>query len=282
MLKGWDHPKVKDANGVDTDELEPEDTLALGNFRALNGIFNGVDKNMFRLIKQCRVAKDAWEILKTTHEGTAKVKSSKRQLLTTKFENLIMKEDESIYDFHMNLLEIDNSFEALGEKLSEEKLVRKMLRSLPKRFNMKVTAIEEAQDVASIKLEELVGSLQTFEMNLSEQTDKKGKGIAFVSSANQEEEADESDEDLSNDIVLIGRQFNKLLRRVDRRPRRNVRNIQPNISQPGNTSTKFKTTDKPTQDKGVQCYECEGYGHIKTECATNLKKHKKGFSSDLV
>jgi hypothetical protein len=66
MLKGWDHPKVKDANGVDTDELEPEeewsaaeDTLALGNSRALNGIFNGVDKNMFRLIKQCTVAKDA-------------------------------------------------------------------------------------------------------------------------------------------------------------------------------------------------------------------------------
>ncbi|MCI64208.1 gag-protease polyprotein, partial [Trifolium medium] len=28
-----------------------------------------VDKNMFRLIKQCTVAKDAWEIIKTTHEG---------------------------------------------------------------------------------------------------------------------------------------------------------------------------------------------------------------------
>jgi len=56
---------------------------------------------MFRLIKQCNVAKDAREILKTAHEGTSKVKSSRLQLLTTKFENLKMMEDvniQSIYD----------------------------------------------------------------------------------------------------------------------------------------------------------------------------------------
>ncbi|MCI66314.1 gag-protease polyprotein, partial [Trifolium medium] len=45
-----------------------EDELALGNPKALNALFNGVDKNMFRLIKKSTVAKDAWEILKTTHE----------------------------------------------------------------------------------------------------------------------------------------------------------------------------------------------------------------------
>ena len=52
-----------------------------------------------------------------------------------------MKDDESINDFHMNILEIANAVSALGEKIPEDKLVRKMLRSLPKRFDMKVTAI---------------------------------------------------------------------------------------------------------------------------------------------
>jgi hypothetical protein len=89
---------------------------------ALNALFNGVDKNMFRLIKQCTVAKDAWEILKTAHEGTTKVKSAKFQLLTTKFENLRMLEDESIQDYHLNILDIANSFESLGEKISDEKI----------------------------------------------------------------------------------------------------------------------------------------------------------------
>ena len=55
------------------------------------------------------MAKDAWEILKTAHEGPTNVKSAKIQLLTTKFENLKMLEDESIQDYHLNILDIANS-----------------------------------------------------------------------------------------------------------------------------------------------------------------------------
>jgi hypothetical protein len=70
----------------------------------------------------------------------------------------------------MSILDLANSFDSLGERLSDEKLVRKILRSLPKKFDMKVTAIEEAQKIASMKVEEVVGSLQTFEMNFSEKS----------------------------------------------------------------------------------------------------------------
>ncbi|KAK2362889.1 gag-protease polyprotein [Trifolium repens] len=222
---------------------------------------------MFRLIKQCTIAKDAWEILKTTHEGTSKVKSSRLQLLHSKFENLRMKEEETIYDFHMSVLDLANSFDSLGERLSDEKLVRKILRSLPKRFDMKVTTVEEAKDIASMKVEEVVGSLQTFEMNFSEKVEKKGKNIAFTSNTEEADDNLDTREDLSEEIVLLGKQFNKILKRVDRRPRRNVQHIQPNISKQGNTSAKSKTEE---EDKGVQCFECEGYGHIKTECGTYL------------
>jgi hypothetical protein len=145
---------------------------------------------------------------------------------------------------------------------------------------MKVTAIEEAQDIASMKVEEVVGSLQTFEMNFSDKTEKKGKSIAFTSNIDNEEVDDDLDtkEDLSDDIVLVGRQFNKILKNVNIRARRNVKNIQFDISKQGTTSVKTKTDDKPNQSKGVQCHECEGYGHIRSECATYLKKQKTGLS----
>jgi hypothetical protein len=123
---------------------------------------------------------------------------------------------------------------------------------------MKVTSIEEAQDIASKKVEEVVGSLQTFEMNFSDKVEKKGKNIAFASNTDSEKVDDNPSEDLSEDIVLLGRQFNKILKRVDRIPRRNVQHIQQNISKQGNTSAKTKADDKTNQDKGVQCYECEG------------------------
>jgi len=151
--------------------IAAEDELALGNSKALNALFNGVDKNMFRLIKQCTVAKDAWEILKTAHEGTTKVKNAKIQLLTTKFENLKMLEDESIQDYHLNILDIANSFQFLRENIFDEKFVRKFFRSLPKRFDVKVTAIEEAQDISSLKVDELIGSLQNLEITVNSKTD---------------------------------------------------------------------------------------------------------------
>ena len=91
------------ADNQPIDELKPEenwskedDELALANSKAMNAIFSGVERNIFRLISTCQVDKDAWEILKTTHEGTSKVKMSKLQLLTSKFENRKMKEEESI------------------------------------------------------------------------------------------------------------------------------------------------------------------------------------------
>jgi len=197
-----------DVDGNMTDVLKPveewttfEDELTLGNSKALNALFKGVDKNMFKLIKQCTVAKDAWDILKTAHEGTTKVKSAKIQLLTNKFENMKMLEDEIIHDYHLNILIIANSIESLGEKISDEKLVRKNLRSLRKRFGMKVTAIEEAHDISSIKV----------------------KGIAFTSSMDSDETQGNhvDDEDMFESLALIGRQFKKIFKRFDRRSRTN-------------------------------------------------------------
>jgi hypothetical protein len=57
-----------------------------------------------------------------------------------------MYEDKSIFDFNIGLRDITNTSFTLGEKMSEEKLVRKILRSQPKKFDIKVTSIEEAQD----------------------------------------------------------------------------------------------------------------------------------------
>lgn len=121
-----------------------EDEASLGNSRALNAIFNEVDKNIFRLINTCFFAKEGCDILVVAHEGTSKVKMPGLQLLTTKFESLRMLEDESVVEFNVHLLDIANELFALGEKISKEELVCKVLHSLPKRFDMKVTTIEEA------------------------------------------------------------------------------------------------------------------------------------------
>lgn len=72
-----------------------------------------------------------------------------------------MHEDKTISELNVRLCDIAiNSFD-LGEKIFDENLVRKIIRSLHKRFDMKVTVIEEAQDFSKIKVYELIGSLLT-------------------------------------------------------------------------------------------------------------------------
>ena len=98
-------------------------------------------------------------------------------MLTSRFEDLKMIEHETISDFYSKLCDIANESFALEEKYLDTKLVKKTLRSLPERFAYKVIAIEEARDVSTMKLDELMGSLHTFELNLKQ--NKKEKSISL-------------------------------------------------------------------------------------------------------
>ena len=104
------------------------------------------------------VAKEAWTILETTYEGTKAVKTVKLQRLTSSFEEI--EEDEKFDEFYAKLKDIVNSAFNLGECIAESKIVRKILRSLPKRFHVKIIVIEEVKDIDQIPLTELVGNFK--------------------------------------------------------------------------------------------------------------------------
>ena len=57
---------------------------ANANSKALNAIFCGVSPDEFHRISHVTITKEAWQILKTTYEGTKKVKDTKLQMLTTR------------------------------------------------------------------------------------------------------------------------------------------------------------------------------------------------------
>ena len=77
-----------------------------------------------------------------------------------------MSEDESFDYFYSKLNEVVIRKFNLGEKTEDSKIVRKILRSLPESFRSKVMAIEESKDLDEIKVQELVSSLQTYELSL--------------------------------------------------------------------------------------------------------------------
>ena len=122
------------------------------NSKALNAIFCGVSPDEFHQISHITVAKELWQILETMYEGTKKVKDTKLQILTTRFKELKMSEDESFDSFYSKLNEVVIGKFNLGEKMEDSKVVRKILRSLSESFCAKVTAIEESKDLDEIKV----------------------------------------------------------------------------------------------------------------------------------
>ena len=85
-----------------------------------------------------------------------------------------------------------------------------MLRSLPKRFHAKITAIEESKDIDKIPLTELVGNLQTYELGLT----RIGKSSKSKSMALKAKSSDTNESSVDEDSKMksyITRQFKKLM-----------------------------------------------------------------------
>ena len=80
------------------------------------------------------------------------------------------------------------------ETIPEPKIVRKVLRSLPKRFHAKIKAIKELKDIDKIPLTELVGNLQTYELGLTK-IGKIGKGKSMALKAKSSETNKSSDDE---------------------------------------------------------------------------------------
>lgn len=118
--------------------------------------------HQFKLISTCESINKAWNILQATNERNSAVKRSKIQMLISSFENLRMRANELLADFYSKLNDIANESYVLGEEYLEIKLVRKILRSLPKKFQAKVMTIEESKDIDKLKVEELMGSMRIF------------------------------------------------------------------------------------------------------------------------
>ena len=118
------------------------------------------------------------------HEGTTAVKINKLQHLTSKFESIRMSDDESFDEFYAKMNDIVNSAYNLGETYDQPKIVRKILRSLTEDFRPKVTAITENKDVDSIPVDELVESLQSYELDLPKTSKSKSMALKSVDDIN--------------------------------------------------------------------------------------------------
>jgi hypothetical protein len=212
----------------------------------------------FVRISNCESTKEAWQILETIYEGTKLVKSAKLQMLISRFEEIKMLEKETFGEFYTRINDLRNSMVSLGKRVSDAKLIKKILRPFPKRFKIIVTSIEESKDLDSVKIEELVGSLQSYEYSLT--LVKKAKGMAFK--ATKTKVLSDEDSDNEEELAMMANMINKLMK------------TDKFIKGLRETPSETEPEDDP---RGQKCCECSGFGRMRTKCANPKQAKRKAY-----
>ncbi|GJX56766.1 hypothetical protein Tco_0286663 [Tanacetum coccineum] len=141
------------------------------NDEAKMAIYNALPCKEYERVFMCKIAK---RLLIITHQGNSQVKNCKIDLLTQEYEKLSISNEETI----------DSGFTRFNAIF---------LRALTLKRRAKVTAIEEAKDLATLPRDELIGNLKVYEMVLdndgvaSKITTKEKKVSLLVSVESQNE-----------------------------------------------------------------------------------------------
>jgi hypothetical protein len=116
-----------------------------------------------------------------------------------------------------------------------------------------------------LKIEELVGSLQTYELSLLPV--KKLKTIALKASKNKVEASSEEDSENEEKVVaMLAKNFRRLMK-DDRFKKKFSEKAKKPLRE-----AELEEEEKK-DPRGPRCFDCSGYGHIRADCG-NLKKGK--------
>ncbi|KAK9217771.1 hypothetical protein WN943_006399 [Citrus x changshan-huyou] len=160
------------------------------NSKAMNALFCALDKKEFHRVSSCERANEIWHKLEVVYEGKNQVKESKISRFT----------------------DIVNTLGALGKTFSNSEKVKKIIRSLPKEWRQKRTAIEEAKDLNVLPINDLIGSLISYEEDLAAEKghEEKKKNIALKASKRESDEESEMDDE---ELAMLARRFRKFYKK---------------------------------------------------------------------
>ncbi|VFQ96422.1 unnamed protein product, partial [Cuscuta campestris] len=133
------------------DEFDAEDIKKVENYaKAINMLYCIVNPDDYRKISCCSTAKEMWDKLEVTYEGTDQVREAKIDFLTQENEMFRMKEHEKIDDMFDRFSKIVNDLHALKKTYTDRDLVRKILRSLTSEWRSKADAIYESIGTSNV------------------------------------------------------------------------------------------------------------------------------------
>ncbi|XP_059639810.1 uncharacterized protein LOC132282221 [Cornus florida] len=189
-------------------------------------------------------AKEAWDILEKKYRGSTKVV---------------------------------NQMKTYGEDISIQRIVEKILISLPEKYDSIVAVIEETKEFENLSVEELMGSIKAFEQRLNRRSKKTIESVfqskLNVSSKNQEKYP--SSFDRSKGESSRGGRHERGRGRNNFKRSRNRESTQQNCG----ICKRSSHVDKDCWFRGKpQCFNCKKFGHVQKDC--RLKTNQQANFSE--
>ena len=258
---------------ADGTTLTTESQLLKGtNNNAVNAILNSVSEQVAMIFTDTTSAKAMWNALINRYEGNTQIKRTKINGLETQFENFRVHDHESMEEIYSRLMEIQNQFCELGEPLTNNKLVGKLLRAMMKRprWESMVSALEAIQGTRdTFTLDELYTQLRCFEEKLKQAGEQKSEPKALAlpahnikhfnpssSQPNRETLIQRLDHEVSKDALLLSKMFQGML-----------------------DFEKKYNKEREEREKKVVCFMCQREGHTIQSCF-KLFPHLKSNDED--
>ena len=227
-------------------EEEEKNDLAIGL------MFQAIPETLVLQVGELNTAKKVWEAIKMRHVGAERVKEARLQTLMSEFDRLSMKDAEKIDDFAGRLSEISSKAAVLGEEIEESKLVKKFLKSLPrKKYIHIVASLEQVLDLKTTSFDDIVGRLKAYEERVAE-----------------EEETHEDHGKLMYADSQSSREYNDDYKGNRGRGGRSYRGRGRGRGYGGRDTSR------------IMCFRCDKMGHYASTCPDRLLKLQEALEQD--
>ncbi|XP_013678908.1 uncharacterized protein LOC106383339 [Brassica napus] len=243
--------------------IESETTEGERNDMATALLFQSIPEALILQVGDLNTAKKVWDAIKARHMGAERVREARLQTLMAEFDRLKMKDSETIDDFAGKLSEISSKSAALGVEIEEPKMVRKFLKSLPrKKYIQIVAALEQVLDLNKTNFKDIIGRLKAYEECVAEEEeteDDHGK----LMYANSEAKNGQTNHSPYNGDNYRGRGRGGRFYRGRGRGRYN--------------GERYITERDASR---VTCYRCDKLGHFVADCPELKLKLQEAHETD--
>ncbi|KAM2961184.1 hypothetical protein FF1_030791 [Malus domestica] len=265
--KGFDESDLKKIDESEAKKKDKEESSGAGRMtlvevlmkdaKALGLIQGAVSDEIFPRISHEETSKGAWDILQQEYHGDKQVRSVKLQGLRREFEYTRMRDDESLSVYLTKLFDLINQMRSYGEELSRERVVQKLLISLPSAYDSICSVIEHSKDLDVIEVQEVVASLKSFELRIDRHSENKTERAFASLSVNPKPV-----KFTGNQNAKYHKNWKDKGKKWDNKPTDGARNSCKHCGKLHFGECQFKGKPK--------CYNCDKFGHLARDC--NSKK----------